>query len=671
MGVEAGGVGSQGARMGGVPFENPDAASATRLAGHPDRLRTPLRRIGPKGDADRWEPISWDLAIGEIADRWQQIIDRYGAAAILPYSLNATLSWLQLGLANHRLWNRMGASGLQRAARDAAATAAVVATYGARWAPEYADIVHSRLIVLWGNNPAATAPHLMPVLREAQRHGAHVVVIDPRRTPTARCADEHLQPRPATDSALALGLMHVLFDEDLHDEAWLEANTVGWRDLQERTQKYPPDRVAAITGVPVGRIVALARRLGTTKPALVTFADGVQRHGNGGQTVRAIISLPAVVGQVGVRGGGLFCLTTDYVQMPAEALGHAMQCPPTPRVVNMNRLGAALTGEVTDPPIMSLFVFATDPMVSAPNTGRVREGLLRPDLFTVVHDLFLTETARYADIVLPATSPLEHHDIHDGYGHRVLRYNKPVIAPMGEAKSNWNVMRLLADAMGYREPWLCQSEQKAIAELFEACRSISPGLDGITLERLRAEGSVPLTLSPERDVPFSDGRFPTPTGKLELRCDALAASGLDPLPEYAAPAEFADRTPDDTRLVMITGAPRQATSSYAVPGLVAKDKPVPWLEINSDDAWRRGIVNGSTVVVSNARGQCRLRAIVTDDVAPGVVVAPKPRGRSARPGVNWTTSDTLADLAGQSTVHSNLVEVRAATVGEIWHGQRK
>jgi anaerobic selenocysteine-containing dehydrogenase len=244
---------------------------------------------------------------------------------------------VQLAACNARLWNRMGACGLVRSICGAAAETAVWATLGARMAPDPAEVRHSRLILLWGHNPASTQPHFMPLLREAQRNGAYVVVIDPHRSITARSADEHIQPRPATDAALALGLMHVLFRDGLHDEAWLAANTVGWEDLRERALAYPPERVAAITGVPVEMIESLAYRYGTTKPALLKFADGVQRHGNGGQTSRALLCLPAVVGQIGVRGGGLAYSTSDYVRWDAEALGHARECPPTPRVVNAIR----------------------------------------------------------------------------------------------------------------------------------------------------------------------------------------------------------------------------------------------------------------------------------------------------------------------------------------------
>lgn len=635
---------------------------------HPDRLLTPLRRVGPKGSPDRWEPITWDDAIGEITSRWKEIIDRHGAAAILPYSFSGTTGWVNLGISNHRLWNRMGASGLQRSICNAAAYAAVAGTYGARRSPEYTDVAHSRLIILWGHNPASTAPHFMPMLREAQQNGAYVVVIDPRRTLTVRSASEHIQPRPATDAALALGLMNVLFAEGLHDEAWLEQHTLGWRELRDRAASYPPERVAEITGVPVAAIVGLARRLGTTKPALVKFADGVQRHGNGGQTTRAIICLPAVVGQVGVLGGGLSYSTGDYIDVDGETLTHASECPPKPRVVNMNRLGAALTGEVTDPPIKSLYVFAANPVAVTPNTGKIVRGLLREDLFTVVHELFMTDTARYADIVLPSTSQLEHTDMHEAYGHRFVQYNEPAIAPLGECKSNWDVMRLLAAGMGYTEPWLRQTAEEAIRELLDSSRPISPVLKDVTFERLRAEGTIPLHFEPGREVPFSDGTFPTPSGKLELRSAAFAESGLDPLPEYTPPAEFAGRPKDDSRLTLLTGAAHHFTSSsFAnVPGLVARERDIPWIEISPDDAKERGIADGEMVIVSNQRGDCRLRAVISDNVQPGVVVSPKARWQSMSldgHNVNWTTPDALADIGGQSTFHSNLVDVRPVTFG--------
>ena len=637
----------------------------------PDRLQYPMRRVGEKGGG-QWQRITWDEALQEIAERWQAIIAEDGAAAILPYSFSGTLGLLQGSVAATRLWGRMGVTGLNGSLCGDAAMAAVVATLGAGWAPDPKDLIHSKLIIIWGHNPASTSPHYVPFLREAQRAGAYVVVIDPRRTTTARSADEHLQPRPATDGALALGLMHILFRDGLHDEAWLRKLTVGWEELQERAREYPPERVAAITGIPAEQIEALAARYGTTKPAMLKFTDGIQRHGNGGQTCRALSCLPALVGQIGVRGGGLTYSTSGYVQWDSEAMSHATDCPPTPRFVNFNRLGAALTGEAADPPIQSLYVFSANPVAANPNSSLIVEGMLRPDLFTVVHEQFMTDTARLADIVLPATTQLEQTDLHKPYGHRHLQYNHAAIAPLAEAKSNWEVSQLLARAMGYDEPWLHQSPEEVLSEIIEASREDNATLTGITLQRLQDEGTVHLALEDDH-VPFADGVFPTPSGKVELYCEAMVESGLDPLPAYLAPAEFTEGLGLDdagqSALVLISGAAHHfvTTSMANQPSLVAKEG-TPFIEINPDDALSRGIADGEDVVVSNRRGWCTLRAVVTQDVIPGVVVSPKGRWASLSPdgrNVNWLTPDAIADLAGQSTYHSNLVHLRPARVAPV------
>ena len=632
----------------------------------PSRLTVPLRRAGAKGEG-RWQEIGWDEAIAEIAARWQGIIAADGAAAILPYSFSGTLGQVQNAVVAERFWNRMGASGLERSICGAAHEQVVRMTLGAKLGVDYRDVLHSRLVVVWGHNPVSTAPHFMPFLREAQHNGTRLVVIDPRRTSTARGADLHIRPRPSTDAALALGMVNVIFAEGLHDEAWLEAHSVGWRELRDRAAEFPLDRVEAVTGVPAEQVRELAVLWATTTPALLKSADGIQRHGNGGQTVRALLTLPAVTGQYGVRGGGLAYSTGDYVRWDAEAFTHRGECPPPPRVVNMNRIGAALTGEVSDPPIRSLYVFNANPLAAAPNSARTLAGLQREDLFTVVHEQFMTDTARWADIVLPATSQLEQVDLHRPYGGNLnLQYNHAAIAPLGQCKSNWDVMRLLAAAMGYDEPWLRQDVDEVIAEILEASRPNSPALAEVTLERLQAEGTVPYALPEPRWVPFSDGVFPTPSGKVELRCDRMAKFGLDPLPDWAEPAEFAARAAfgdgPDAPLVLVSGAPHHfvSTSFANQPGLVAKEG-VPHVEIHPDDAAARGIADGDEVIVENARGWCRLRAVVTDDVIPGVAVAPKGRWPSLSPDgrtVNWTAPDAVADLAGQSTFHSNLVAIR-------------
>ncbi|MCC6314688.1 MAG: molybdopterin oxidoreductase family protein, partial [Thermomicrobiales bacterium] len=631
---------------------------------HPDRLLHPLRRIGPKGEG-RFERVTWEEAIAEIAGRWTKIIDAHGGAAILPYSFSGTLGLVQMGISNQRLWNRMGASGLERSICGAAAEAAVSFTLGARWAPPADHLRDSKLIVVWGHNPASTNPHVMPFLQEAQRAGAYLVVIDPRRTITARRADLHLRPNPASDGALALGLMHVLFAENLHDEAWLRAHGHGWEALRDRAAEFDPARVAAISGIPAETIVALARRLGTTKPAIIKFADGMQRHANGGQTIRALCCLAAVTGQIGVRGGGVYYSTSDYAPWDAAAAGHAAECPPTPRVINMNRLGAALLGEAADPPVMGLYVFGANPAASAPNSGRTIAGLLREDLFTVVHEQFMTDTARYADIVLPATTQLEQTDLHRPYGQRHLQYNAPAIAPLGEAKSNWDVMRLLATGMGYDEPWLRADAETVIREVLDASRATNPLLTGVTLERLQEEGTVAYAFSDPDWVPFSDGVFPTPSGKVELRCDQMTALGLDPLPDSIEPAEFVANptgdAPDAPLTLLCSAAHHFVSTSMANQEALEAKEGVPFLEIHPADAATRGIADGQEVLVENARGWCVLRAVVTDDVRPGVIVSPKGRWHSRSPHgrtVSWTAPDALGDLAGQSTFHSNRVTVR-------------
>jgi len=420
---------------------------------HPDRLTHPLRRVGPKGGG-QWERISWEDAVDETVNRWQTIIAEHGAAAILPYSYSGTLGLVQCMVSGARFWNRLGASGLDRTICDAAGTLAMEVTVGDKISAPPHDLLNSKLILIWGHNPASTAPHMMPIIRDVQKSGTQVVVIDPYRTRTARSADWHLQPHPGSDAALALGLIHVIFDQDLHDEEWLTAHALGWEDLRERAREYPPNRVERMTGIPAADVLRLAHLWVSATPAMVKFSDGIQRHLQGGQTVRALLALPAVTGQYGHAGGGAFYTQSGWIHWDGKALGHASECPPMPRMVNMVRLGSILNGEVSNPPIQALFVFAANPVTSTPNTSEIVRGMMREDLFTVVHELFMTDTARYADIVLPATSQLEQVDVHKAYGHQHLQYNAQAIAPLGESKSNWDVMRLLAAGFGFDEPWL-------------------------------------------------------------------------------------------------------------------------------------------------------------------------------------------------------------------------
>jgi anaerobic selenocysteine-containing dehydrogenase len=499
----------------------------------------------------------------------------------------------------------------------------------------------------------------MPFLQRARREGCQLVVIDPRRTTTARSAEVHLAPLPGTDGALALGMAYVIVAEGRHDEAWLNRHTVGWQQFRERIAEFPPERAAAMTGLPAQAIIDLARLYRTTRPGLIKMTDGINRNQNGGQNVRAICALPALTGQFGTRGGGISYSTSGYLQWDKEAVNHWNDCPPPARAINMNRLGAALLGEVSDPPIRSLFVFGANPATSAPNAGRIVQGMKREDLFTVVHELFMTDTAEYADIVLPATSQLEQTDLHKAYGQTLLTYNHPAIAPQGECKSNWELMGLLAKAMGFTEPWLHQTPDEVIEEALAATAAHNPHLRGITLQRLKSSGAVPMNIE---GIPFADGHFPTPSGKVELYCKALADMGVDPLPghfaEQDAGADFDDQAKS---LQLVTGASHHFVSSSLAsqPGLL-HGEGTPFIEIHPADAAARGISTGDDVLLANRRGDCRLRAVVTDAVRPGVVVSPKGRWARLSGGrnVNWTTSDALADLAGQSTFHSNRVWLR-------------
>lgn len=637
---------------------------------HPGRLLYPMRRVGPKGSG-QFERISWDEAIAEIASHWQDIITQHGAQCILPYSYAGTLGLVQGAVTDSRFWNRLGACRLDRAICGHAAEEAVQLTLGGRLALSPDKLPLSKFILIWGSNPASTAPHVMPFLREAQRNGSRVVVIDPIRTLTARSADQHIQPLPGTDAALALGMMHVIVSEGLHNVAWIEQHVLGWEQMLERILQFPPSYAAQITGLAEETIITLAREYATTTPALLRISDGINRHTNGGQTVRTLLCLPAITGQYGIVGGGLMYSTSDWVQWDKAARGHEHDaaCPPAPRTLNMNRLGAILTGEA-DPPIYALYVYNANPAASSPNAGKIAEGLQREDLFTVVHELFETDTARYADILLPATSQLEQVDLHKPYGHLTLQYNTPAIAPLGEARSNWDVMRSLAAAMGYSEPWLQDDAQTVIREVLTATAAHNSLLRDISLERLQAEGSIPLPIPEQEQTPFADGVFRTHSGKVELYSAQAAQKGYDPLPGWEPEVETRIRRSGNTAStasgplpLLCPAAHHFISSSFGNLELMKAKEHAPTLRIHPDDATARGIRSGQMVRISNERGWCHLVADVTEDVRPGVLATTTvwwPRFSPDQRNVNWTTSDRLADFNGGSTFYTNLVEVEPA-----------
>jgi len=626
---------------------------------HAERLQRPLLRSGSKG-TNQWQPISWDDAISEIAERWQKIIEQYGAEAILPYSYSGTLGLVQMTVASARLWNRLGTSRLERSICMAATRHAIRATLGARMSPPYHHMLDSRLIVIWGQNTVSTAPHAMPYLRKAHRSGCRVVVIDPIKTRTARSADLHIQLRPGTDAALALGLANLVITSQQHDLDWIRAHTSGWEQFSSTVADFDPRRVCSITGIPYDQLMKLAVWFGESKPALIRLGDAVNRNVRGGQTVRAIACLPAIIGQYGVRGGGISCSTGDYFQWDDESINQWKHCPPPGRIVNMNRLGAALTSETNDPPIKSLYVFCANPMVSAPNTSTVLNGLKRTDLFTVVHDLFMTNTAEFADLVLPATSQLEHTDLHRGYGHTTMSYNAPAISPVGESKSNWEVMQLLTKEMGFTDPWLLESPDQVIDGVVHATKQSTHRLDHITLASLKSE--IFVSYANDEEVPFSNFSFNTPSGKVELSSTLYKNLGLSPIPTWheSKPLHGDEKSNVDFPLTLLTPAAHHfVNSSLAnLPSLLAKEKS-RFVLIHPQDAQRRSISEGDKVTVFNPRGWFERKARLTKDVKSGVLAAifgfwEIPGERTT---VNWTTSDRLADVAGQSTFHSNHVEV--------------
>jgi len=628
---------------------------------HPDRILYPMRRIGAKGEG-RFERISWDEALDAIATRWQAIIAEWGAEAIVPYGYSGTMGIVSRTVGERRFLNRLGASVLDRAICSEAGHAAMRATLGGSFGSDPEDVPNARLVLLWGYNPAATNPHFVPLLQEARRNGARVVAIDPRVTETTRYADWQIRPYPGTDAALALAMIHVIADEGLHDAAFLDGRAVGWEALRERAAEFSPERASEITRLTADTIRDLARLYAETRPGLIATGPGLQRHTNGGQAMRALLCLPAVTGQYGTSGGG-FIYNNRYLTWDPELVGHERELRRgRPRTISINRVGEALLS--AEPPVKSLLVVNGNPAAVGQAQHKMVRGLLRDDLFTVVHELFPTDTVDYADIVLPAAMQLEQLDLHLSYWSHYLRLNVPAIRPPGEARSNLELYHALARRMGFDEPDLHASGEEIVRELL---RTPSPLLAGITWERLVHEPAVRLALPTRPWVPFADGVFATPSGKVELFSEELARHGLDPLPNWVPEAESAEATPelfDAYPLKLLTPKEQHFLgSSFANLDSFQRMAGEPTIDMHPDDAAARGIADGERVDAFNDRGICRLRARVTDGVQPGVVVSEvvhwQKRSRGAC-NVNWTTPDYLTDLGGNSTYHTNLVQVRRA-----------
>ncbi|MBV8314147.1 MAG: molybdopterin oxidoreductase family protein [Planctomycetaceae bacterium] len=626
-----------------------------------ERLMSPMRRVGPKGQG-RFERISWDEALGLIAGRFAAIArSADGPQAILPYSYYGTMGKLQASSLDRRFFHRIGASQLDRTICASAGSLGYEYTVGrGRLGADPMAVPECRFLVNWGSNTVHTNSHLWSLMIEARRRGATLVTIDPYRSPTAARSDWHIQPRPGTDAALALGVMHVLWREGLQDDDYLLRATVGAGPLRRRVlEEYPLERVADITGVDVATVAAFARRYAREQPALIRLNYGLQRHYGGGMAVRTIACLPAIVGAWRHPGGGALLSTSGAYDFAMALLTRPDLSPPGTRTVNMNQLAEALAGELPGPPVRALYVYNCNPAAVAPDQKRVAEGLARDDLFTVVHEQFATDTVDYADVVLPATTQLEHLDVHGSYGHHFVMLNPPAIAPRGECRSNNDVFRALAARLGF-EPGLFPDDETLIRELLDG----GPALAGITLERLRAEGSIRLNL-PERYAPFADGHFPTPSGKCELYAERMEADGLDPLPTYLPPREDPRTRPDLAARyplqLLSPPRPQFLNSTFANQAHHLASAGDPTVELSREDAEARGLVDGQWAEVRNDRGRFLARVALTGAVRPGVAVATGIYWNKLSPGrsnVNRTTSSALTDMGGGATFFDNLVEVR-------------
>ena len=628
---------------------------------HRDRLKHPLRRVGPKGSG-RFERVSWTEALADIARRLGRVIEEHGAEAILPYSYAGTMGYLQGESMDRRFFHTLGASKLDRTICSAAGSAGMRMTVGGNIGADSEAVPDCDLVILWGTNTLTSNPHFWPFVLQAREKGAQVLCIDPIRTRTARQCDEWISIRPGTDAALALGIMHVLFRDGLQDDDFIERYTLGAEPLRARVAEWTPERTSDTTGIFTDTIESLARRYGAARSAFIRVNYGMQRHAGGGMAVRTIACLPAVTGHWRRPGGGVQLSTSLNFRFNAAAL-HRADVSPEVRTVNMIRLGDALTlpdAGVGGPPVQALVVYNSNPAAVAPDLAAVRRGLGRDDLFTVVLEHFQTDTADWADYVLPATTQLEHWDVHLAYGHLYATLNRPAIAPMGEALPNTEIFRRLAKAMGLVHDYFADDDLTLIRQALDTNHV---RMQGVTLEALLERGWVRLNV-PKPYAPFATGEFLTPSGKCEFYSERLAQLGLDPVPTYTPPYESRERDPGLMArwpLTLISSPAHQfLNSTFVNVEPLRRGVGRPECIIHPDDAAARGIRTADEVEIRNDRGAFRAMARVEDGIKPGVVWAPSvwwtklvPDGRNA----NDTTSQRETDLGGGATFYDNQVEV--------------
>ncbi len=628
----------------------------------PDRILHPMRRVGKKGEG-RFERITWDEALDNIAERFRAVITEHGPQAILPYSYAGNMGLLSCNSMDRRFFGLLGASLLDRTICASAGAAGLRLAVGRSIGFDPEAIVHARFIVAWGANIVSSNVHLWPFIEEARRRGARLVTVDPYRSRTAQHSDEHLALLPGTDGALALGVAHVIFRDRLEDRDYIERYTQGADKLARRAEEWTPERTAKTTGLTAAQIERFARAYATTQPSAIRLNYGLNRHAGGGTAVRTIACLPALVGTWRHPGGGVLLSTSGTFPTNGAALERPDLVKPGTRTLNMSQLGRILLDPRLDPPVKAMFVYNSNPAAVAPEQEKVREGLSREDLFVAVHELFQTDTVDFADIVLPATTTLEHYDIHKAYGHLYVSLSKPAIEPLGEAKCNTDVFRLLSQRMGLDHPSLSESDAEMARSAFDWSH---PHLKGVDFDRVAREGSVRLGVA--RDfAPFANGGFPTPSGKCEMYAPALEGTDLDPLTGYVPPRESVETNPALAKrypLAFISPpAHHFLNSTFSAQPVFVRREGEPLLTIHPDDAVARGIRDGDRVRTFNDRGSFEAKAQVSDAARRGVVVGlsiwwPKmcPGGRNA----NAVTGQELTDLGGGATFYDVLVDVARA-----------
>ncbi|MGH1492397.1 MAG: molybdopterin-containing oxidoreductase family protein [Acidimicrobiales bacterium] len=631
----------------------------------PNRLETPLRRVGPKGTA-QFEPISWAEAIDEIVSRWQNIAAESGPEAILPFSYLGNMGALSAFGPTYALFNHLGASKLHRAICGGQAIAINGAMGAVQADPE--EVVNAELIICWGIDVVSTSIHMWDLIRTARRNGARLIVIDPYRSATAKRADVHLAINPGTDGALALAIANTLITEDLVDHQYVSEHTSGFDALAAEVAPWTAEKAAEVTGLTADEITELARAYAAAKPATIRFGVGMQRAAGAGMAVRAIQCLPALAGHWRHRGGGIVNARTmpmlgfDKMWGTATDEGRDSEKSDNSRTFNMIQLGQALTDTTLAPPVRSLFVWNSNPAIISGDQNRIIEGLERDDLFTVVHDLFITDTARYADIVLPAPSMIEHDDLVGSWGFNYIAINRAAIEPLGEAKSNSEVARLLAAGLGFDDAIFTMSDDQLIRHCLDGSGAEAAGAD---YQRLDAEGFVRVP-HPGGEVPFADGGFSgSDDGRFEFSSSRFdEAFGLGSLPRFIEQAESPETQPElakrfPLRLLTLK-RPHSINSSYGDLPVLRGAEPQLLIEIHPEDALSRGLVDGQSVAAKNDRGRVVGTASVTDAVTAGVVVVPFGRWLDGGEGANALTSDRLGDLGGGPTFCDVLVEIEPA-----------